>query len=495
MGLNKGGRDALKKRWPTCFQDEDPGIFFVALVLDAMCWAKVPRSEGTSVTSFAREMQMEALSAYSVLRSKHVYFCLDLGAPPIKSIERKKNRDDKVEPLPFRDEPYLKLGKLVDFDWKRLRTNRKLCALEIGRFVLDSVYGHESFILPDGCHIHVQGGSDGKKVHRHVVTWKGSLEHAALEEGGTKRPTLRKQYFAKNDSLYNGIGEAELACLFFAEKHLHENVLFRLDDTDMIAILLLHCRNRLVKGKFKGRWWVHFRRRQYVDINSLYWNIVQDPLLTKYIDPVATVVAGLALCGCDYIHNFAHGIGGSHIFNELVSGRHPDMVKISAFRPATVTVDEVAFNRFTYCVYVSRYKKTVSLATLEEDIMDIAEKRKKKHLERCNKLLKMPEGGKREKEATLVLRAGKKLVQDTWRTTVFSRNLIFVLTYWSVSYIHPFPFVDPYMKVKGESFYGYEKIGGQACYCRVVDTLVFKEKVEDKGVILISLDSSEEEDE
>lgn len=282
----------------------------------------------------------------------------------------------------------------------------------------------------------------------------------------------------------NNVGEADLAMMFFDRFYPEFDQVIDINDGDILPIGLLYADERLQANTWRNRQLIQLPIREgnkkkkkkkdpsgepeavivdapqllakdkpkytYCDLNVLYSRVCDDPLFGNHgvQNHVLTLVLMIVLSGTDFFKDSFGGIGIQNTVWRTLTGKlgvlHHLIQSTKNIIPdpyalRDIVLDETAWRRLAYWVYVEKHGKTV---------------RRKNKGELSMKLLKVHlNKRKRETERfpdrNLVRRWGRQVL---WNIRYWKNGV----RYQTDKAGKAINFPDPFLKVNGESFYGYE---------------------------------------
>ncbi len=391
---------------------------------------------------------------------------------------------------------------------------------------LSKLAGNYIFTPPKDCKLFIHGGRLEKpKRHRpdldqsppprlHLIS--NTLVNLPLSPDGIQRTEYRREHilaFPERNNDRKMLLEGEIACMYYLRDHPTQDVTIITSDGDLLILLLMASIDRIDPntGEFKNKVYVQLKigaTWQYVDINYLWGSIDNDAEFQKkgISDAVLHISALSCLVKNDYIHNYTPGVGVKDKNSDTVCpwiihtfinniGKYKNMIKAQFLlnnndgssergnlnKNLEITIDEELFIDFTKQCYVEKYKsayigyakrkygaemkkKSLSLNDIESylfrtykiDMNNPSQENIKEYLSFRYK------NGKYKSDKTRS-NAKKNRMMTKGRIRVTSRQLLWVMRYWSNSYRENCSFPDPNALYRNLPYYGWEPAGIKIC--------------------------------
>jgi len=314
--------------------------------------------------------------------------------------------------------PHVRRPDLYNGEWSRMMRSRKMRGYAV-RYLIDAILrpdrapGVQPFTPPPGCTLMLHGAPrDVGGVPDPYVVWYVYSD-----------PATGQRVVGTDDKMRNSIGEAEVACVFYALRCKHMDSVIESRDSDTIAIALLNTPERIsnVMGTYTGRLFLQINsvaaaaagddttanngateesnaqqqpqpQRLFVrvpsmtagvppdmiDINVLFNDIASDPDLVCLADPVVAVCSVLMLMDTDFISGYTPGVGNAALWKtflqrpwrwqqlfkvisppELQSHEPQPSEELDEARLLRPDVNELSFVKFTEDCYRTKYGDAV----------------------------------------------------------------------------------------------------------------------------------------
>jgi len=422
--------------------------------------------------------------------------CLDVNefSPPAKfqaAQERKKQKDSQIKKILDTGIPQLSIDEAGDCiikeneplpNWTLLMAHPQLKE-DVSYYIFQQFTQPRAdgsiFMPPKGCKLILHGVRDrpcrGEYCYRKWVdvfqiAWgephemkeeeKSDFDRAFdgdWQQGQCAEEHTEQIIVKKLDHLCNCIGEAELACILYANEFADEDITILCSDNDIIPIVLLHSHDRLdtATAGFKNNIYIRIPKKRSVqddniNVNMLYECIRLDSIIQTVQNPIVSVCALLVIKHCDFIRGFLPGVGTASIWKaffenaerfsqlfRLCFSQHQYSHPVGHPTAKRVPViDDALFIEFCYECYRQKYSKTVIKAGYKDDSYRSIRDYLKQHHKKKTDNHMMP----------------RRLM------LIFERNLLWLLTYWLNAYRIPKLQLDPTIAIDGISIYGYSKI-------------------------------------
>lgn len=263
----------------------------------------------------------------------------------------------------------------------------------------------------------------------------------------------------------NNLGEADLAMVYFNKFFPEHDQIISINDGDIYPIALLHTQDRLNGSQFKNRQLLVLpqkkrkpkegdvvivdaprltlqQRYTYCDVNMLYSKVCDDPLFGEngVQNHVMMLVLMIILSGTDFFADSFGGVGCEKFIWKTLTGKFDIFHHLiqstkniipDPLQQRHVVFDEYGWRQFAHWCYAEKYGPTIKKKTKSKKLthkqirMHLSKRKREDH--------RMP-------DRKLILR--------------WCRQIQWNIEYWLNGPRLIFP--DPFRKVEGQSYYGYE---------------------------------------